>query len=92
MLGLGNASRRASSYVPDTSELHDQINSLTSYVQELAHNFGRGAGRGYSNARGYALDTAHDAEEVMKDNLAASMLLAVGVGVLIGYFVRRGTE
>ena len=92
MLGLGNAPRRVSNYVPDASELHDQINSLTSYVQELAHSFGRGASRGYGNARGYASETAHDAEEVMKDNLAASMLLAVGVGVLIGYFVRRGTE
>ena len=42
--------------------------------------------------RAYASDTAHDAEEVMKDNLAASLVLAVGLGVLVGYFIRRGSE
>ena len=36
--------------------------------------------------------TAHEAEELMKDNLAASMVVALGVGVLVGYLIRRGTE
>jgi ElaB/YqjD/DUF883 family membrane-anchored ribosome-binding protein len=43
-------------------------------------------------ARGRALDTAHEAEELMKDNLAASLVVALGVGVLVGYLIRRGTE
>jgi hypothetical protein len=28
----------------------------------------------------------------MKDNLAASLILAVGLGIVVGYFLRRGTE
>ena len=32
------------------------------------------------------------AEELMKDNLAASLVVALGVGVLVGYLIRRGTE
>jgi ElaB/YqjD/DUF883 family membrane-anchored ribosome-binding protein len=33
-----------------------------------------------------------EAEEMMKDNLAASLVVALGVGVLVGYLIRRGTE
>ena len=40
----------------------------------------------------YASETAHEAEEAMKEHLAASLLLAVGLGVVVGYFIRRGTE
>jgi hypothetical protein len=29
---------------------------------------------------------------MVKDNLAASLVLAVGLGVLVGYFIRRGSE
>jgi hypothetical protein len=28
----------------------------------------------------------------MKDNLAASLVLALGLGLVVGYFIRRGTE
>ncbi len=34
-----------------------------------------------------AIDSAHDAEGTMKDNLAASLIIAVGLGVAIGYLV-----
>jgi hypothetical protein len=37
-------------------------------------------------------DTAHQTEEMMKDNLAASLILAVGLGVFVGYMIRRGSE
>jgi hypothetical protein len=29
---------------------------------------------------------------MMKDNLAASLFVALGVGVLVGYLIRRGAE
>jgi hypothetical protein len=28
----------------------------------------------------------------MKDNLAASLILAVGLGILIGYIIRRSSD
>jgi hypothetical protein len=37
-------------------------------------------------------DTAHDAEATMKDNLDASLILALGLGMLIGYMIRRSSE
>jgi hypothetical protein len=44
------------------------------------------------SGRGRAVDTDQEAEELMKENLAASLVVAVGVGVLVGYLIRRGTE
>jgi hypothetical protein len=29
---------------------------------------------------------------MMKENLSASLIVALGVGVLVGYLIRRGTE
>jgi hypothetical protein len=39
-----------------------------------------------------AAEAARDAEETMKDNLAASLLLALGLGVAVGYFISRGRK
>ena len=39
-----------------------------------------------------ASGAAHEAEDLMKENLAASFVLALGLGVVVGYFIRRGTE
>jgi hypothetical protein len=39
-----------------------------------------------------ASEAAHEAEETMKDNLAASLVLALGLGVAIGYFISRGKK
>ena len=35
---------------------------------------------------------AQEAEELMKDNLAASLVLALGLGLVVGYLIRRSTE
>ena len=42
--------------------------------------------------RDYASEAAQEAEELMKDNLAASFVLALGIGVVIGYLIRRSTD
>ena len=94
MLNLAKAERKAARLVDnlDVDDLYDQIETLRSYVAELSSGLGKNASRQFGRARAYASDTAHDAEEVMKDNLAASLVLAVGLGVLVGYFIRRGSE
>ncbi len=94
MLSLAKAERKAAKLVNsiDVDDLYDQIDALRGYVAELSSGVGKHASRHFGRARSYASDTAHEAEEVMKDNLAASLLLAVGLGVLVGYFIRRGGE
>lgn len=76
----------------DLDDLYDQLDSLRNYVNEISASMGKGATRQFARARDYASETARDAEETMKDNLAVSLILAVGLGVLVGYFLRRGTE
>jgi len=94
MLSLARAERKAARLVNnlDVDDLYDQIETLRGYVAELSSGLGKNASRQFGRARAYASDTAHDAEEVMKDNLAASLVLAVGLGILVGYFIRRGSE
>ena len=95
MLGLARAERKATRFVRDNfdlGDLYDQLDSLRSYVNELSADVGEGASRRYVRARDYTADAAREAEETVKDNLAASLILAVGLGVLVGYFLRRGTE
>jgi hypothetical protein len=95
MLGLARAERKASRFVKDNvdvDEIYDQLNTLRDYVTELTAGAGRGASRHFGRARDYAAEAAHEAEETMKDNLAASLVLAVGLGIVVGYFIRRGTE
>lgn len=95
MVSLARAERKAARFVKDNfdiDDLHDQLDSLRAYVHELSASMGKGASRQFGRARDFASDAAHDAEETMKDNLAASLILAVGLGIVVGYFIRRGTE
>ena len=95
MLGLARAESKTSRFVKDNvdiDELYDQINTLRDYVTGLTAGAGRGASRQLGRARDFASEAALEAEEAMKDNLAASLILAVGLGVVVGYFIRRGTE
>jgi hypothetical protein len=94
MVSLARAERKAARLVNnvDMDDLYDQLDTLRGYVQELSHGISKGASRQFGRARGYASEAAHEAEEAMKDNLAASLILAVGLGIIVGYFIRRSTE
>ena len=95
MVSLARAERKATRFVKDNlaiDDLYDQLDSLRDYVQELSVGVGTNASRQFSRARALASDAAQEAEETMKDNLAASLILALGLGILVGYFLRRGTE
>ncbi len=94
MMSLSRAERKAARLVNnlDLDDLHEQIDSLRAYVNELTGSAGRNASRQLGRARDFASGAAHDAEDAMKDNLAASLVLALGLGLVVGYFIRRSTE
>jgi hypothetical protein len=95
MVSLTRAERKAARFVKDKldiDDLHDQLDSLRAYVHELSASVGKGASRQFGRARDFASDAAHDAEEAMKDNLAASLILAVGLGIIVGYLLRRSSK
>ena len=93
-MSWGRSEDRASRYLKEleVQDLREQIDNLRSYVKDLTGSFGRIANRQLGRARHRAVDAAEEAEEIMRDNLAASLIISLGVGVLIGYMIRRGTE
>jgi hypothetical protein len=95
MMNWTKAGRQAARLVEgklDVDDLYDELDALRDTVHEVSARVGQRARRGYSRARDLATETAQEAEEVMKDNFAASLILALGLGVLVGYFIRRSTE
>jgi len=76
----------------DLDDLYDQLENLRDYVHELSQSVGKSASRQYGRARAYTSEAAKEAEELMKDNLAASLILALGLGLVVGYLIRRSTE
>jgi hypothetical protein len=88
------AERKSGSFLKelDADDLYDQLHTLGAYLKKLTGAFGKVANRQWGHTRDLVADTAHDAEGTMKDNLAASLILAVGLGVLIGYMIRRSSE
>ena len=94
MVSWSRAERKAGEFIKelDTDDLYDQLDNMRTYLKELTGAFGKIANRQWGRARGLPVDSAHDTEDLMKDNLAASLILAVGLGVFIGYMIRRGSE
>ncbi|MGH6825853.1 hypothetical protein [Methyloceanibacter sp.] len=94
MMSWGRAEDKAGRFLKelDAQELNDQLGAVRDYLRDLTGSFSKIANRRLGYARGHATDTVHEAEELMKGNLAASLVVALGVGVLVGYLIRRGTE
>jgi len=97
MVSLARAERKAARLVRDVKDidlddLYDQLENLRDYVHELSQSVGKSASRQYGRARAYTSEAAKEAEELMKDNLAASLILALGLGLVVGYLIRRSTE
>jgi ElaB/YqjD/DUF883 family membrane-anchored ribosome-binding protein len=90
MVSLDKAAR----FVRDVNvdDLRDQLDDLRDYMNELTHSAGSTANRRIKQARRAASSAADDAGELMKDNLAASLVLAAALGVVVGYLIRRGSE
>jgi ElaB/YqjD/DUF883 family membrane-anchored ribosome-binding protein len=76
----------------EVKDLQEQLDAVRDYLRDLTTSFSKIANRQWGHARRRAIDTVQEAEEMMKDNLAASLVVALGVGVLVGYLIRRGTE
>ena len=76
----------------DKDDLYDQLDTVLSYLKEVTGTFNKAASRNWGRTRDQVADTAHQTEEMMKDNLAASLILAVGLGVFVGYMIRRGSD
>jgi ElaB/YqjD/DUF883 family membrane-anchored ribosome-binding protein len=94
MTSWGRAEQKTSKFLKelDAEDFHEQLDAMRAYLKDLTQSFGKVANRQWGRARGHAADTAQEAEELMRDNLTVSLVVALGVGVLVGYMIRRGSE
>ena len=94
MVSWSGAERQSGGLLKEVhvADLYDQLEAIGTYLRELTGPFGKAANRQWGRARHFVADTAHDAEQTMEDHLAASLIIAVGVGVLVGYMIGRSTK
>lgn len=97
MVNMSKAEQKATKFVKDVKDLdiddlHDQLDGLRAYVNDLSHSVGKSAKRGYKQARHLAADAASEAEDAIRDNLGASLILAAGLGVIVGYLIGRSND
>jgi len=76
----------------EVKDFQKQLDSLRGYLSDLTDSFSKIASRRWRDVRGRVSDTAEETETIMQENLAASLVVALGVGILVGYLIRRGAE
>lgn len=94
MLSFGHddAPARNGRHMIGSDEIHAELNAMRSTLRSLSQALAQASRRRAGTMRSYASETVDEAEEVMKEHLAASVLLAAGLGVLVGYFLRGNTR
>jgi len=97
MVSLTRAERKAATLMRDVKDidlddLYDQLENSRDYAHQLSQSIGKSASRQYGRARAYTSQAAKEAEELMKDNIAASLILIIGLGLVVGYLIRLSTE
>jgi uncharacterized protein YjbJ (UPF0337 family) len=76
-------------YRSTESYLTDEIDNIHTELQRLASSVGRIANKQISRAQVGATEAAHEAEAAITRNPLTAIAIAVGLGFLIGVFMRR---
>jgi ElaB/YqjD/DUF883 family membrane-anchored ribosome-binding protein len=76
----------------EIKDVQEQLDSLRGYLGDLTTSISKIAKSRWRDVRGRTFDTVQEAEAVMKENLAASLVVALAVGILVGYLIRRGAD
>jgi ElaB/YqjD/DUF883 family membrane-anchored ribosome-binding protein len=76
----------------EVKDIQKQFDALLGYLGDLTGSISKIGNRRWRDVRGRAFDTAEEAEAIMQENLAASLVVALGVGILVGYLIRRSTH
>ena len=82
-----SSSKRAATL--DAEDLAGQIDAIRADMQNLTATVSRIANTQMGRAQEKAMETAQDAQEVIKRNPLQAVAIAVGLGFLFGVFTRR---
>jgi len=84
---------RAKSLRPaDINDIAQQLSAAASYLGQLTESFGKRANTQLDRARAVLSDAAHDTHENLRENVVVSLVLAAGVGLVVGYLIGRSSD
>ena len=86
------AARSESLRATDIDDIAQGLSAAAAYLGQLTHVVGERTNKTFDQARDVVSDAAHDAHETLRDNVLASLVLAAGVGLVIGYLIGRGSD
>ena len=87
-----NTERRKSLRSADFEDIARQLSAAASYLGQLTRNTGEETSRQIDQARDVFSDAASDAHETLRENAVASVVLAAGVGLVVGYLIGRSSD
>jgi ElaB/YqjD/DUF883 family membrane-anchored ribosome-binding protein len=73
----------------DTYELSQQIAEIRADLQSLTSTVGRIANKQLGRAQDKVMETANQVEDAIRQNPLSAVLIALGLGFLLGVFTRR---
>ncbi len=73
----------------DAEDLAQQIDAIRGDIQNLTSTVSRIAGKQLNRAQDKAMETASEAEDVIRKNPLQAVAIAAGIGLLLGILTRR---
>ena len=86
---IRTGAKRAGASARDADDLANQIDAIRSDLQSLTSTVTRIAKGQVNRAQDKAIETAYEAEEVIRRNPLQAVAIAAGLGFLFGVFTRR---
>ena len=86
------AARSESLRATDIDDIAQGLSAAAAYLGQLTHVVGERTNKTFDQAHDVVSDAAHDAHETLRDNVLASLVLAAGGGLVIGYLIGRSSD
>jgi len=84
--------REKSLRATDINDMAQTLAAAAAYLGHLTQSVRKRTNRQLDRARVALSDAAHDAQENLQDNVLVSLVIAAGVGVVIGYLFGRSSR
>jgi ElaB/YqjD/DUF883 family membrane-anchored ribosome-binding protein len=84
--------REKALHATDINDIAQTLATAAAYLGQLTQSVRKRTNRQLDRAREALSDAAQDARDNLKDNVMVSLVLAAGVGLVIGYLFGRSSR